>query len=144
MPRKTKSVTGSPTADFLGRAIALSGMTQREIARRAGYDKPNVISMMKMGQTKVPIDRIPDIAEACGVDPARFMRIALQEYHPELLELVLDYVGELLTINEMKIVRCYRGIVGDDDDEIEVDTEAKLALMTTLHALRDRRKRRGR
>ena len=38
--------------------------------------------MMKLGQTKVPLDKIPLLAKACGVDQAFFMRLALQEYMP--------------------------------------------------------------
>ena len=62
--------------------------------------------MMKLGQVKVPIDRIPDLAEACGVDPARFMRIALREYQPELLELIESHVADLLTLSELRMVDC--------------------------------------
>src|SRR5690606_20741994 len=105
-----------------------------------GLDRPNVISMMKHGQTKVPMERIPDLAEACGVDPVLFMRVALREYHPELLELVESYVGDLLTINDLRMVRCYRAIAGEDED-INVDDEVRLAVMGTLQDIRDRRKR---
>lgn len=137
------TTTTSPTAEYLRKAIDLSGMTQREIARRAGYDKPNVLSMMKQGQTKVPIERIPDLAEACGVDPARLMRIALREYQPELLDLIETHVADLLTLNELRVVECYRRIVGEGD-EIDVDTDVRLAIMGPLQAIRDARKRRGR
>jgi transcriptional regulator with XRE-family HTH domain len=142
MPRARKSPTGSPTADFLGRAIAFSGKNQREIAQAVGIGKPNMISMMKLGQTKVPIERIPRLADACGVDPALFMRVALREYQPELLDLVETYVGDLLTLNEIRFVKCYRGVAGADE-EIEVDTEVKLAVIGLLQDIRDRRKRRG-
>ena len=37
MPRKAMTTTTSPTAEYLRKAIDLSGMTQREIARKAGY-----------------------------------------------------------------------------------------------------------
>ncbi|SDL94310.1 helix-turn-helix domain-containing protein [Aliiruegeria lutimaris] len=86
-------MTKSPTAAFLTTAIENSGLTQREIAQRAGFPKPNVLSMMKTGETKVPIERIPALAEACDVDPIDFARIAMLEYHPEIwgtLNLVFD------------------------------------------------------
>lgn len=140
MPRRPKTVTGGPTADFLGRAIAFSGKSQREIANAIGIGKPNMISMMKLGHTKVPIDRIPDLADACGVDPVLFMRVALREYHPELLDLTEDYVGDLLTLNDLRMVRCYRAIAGEDE-QIDVDDEVRLAVMGTLQDIRDRRKR---
>ncbi|SDK82986.1 helix-turn-helix domain-containing protein [Aliiruegeria lutimaris] len=86
-------MTKSPTAAFLTTAIEHSGLTQREIAQRAGFAKPNVLSMMKSGETKVPIERIPALAEACDADPVDFARIALLEYYPEIwgtLNLVFD------------------------------------------------------
>lgn len=143
MPRSSVKTSGSPTADFFGRAIAFSNKSQREIADAAGFTHPNMVSMMKHGNTKIPIERIPDLANICGVDPALFMRVALQEYHPELLELVETYVGDLLTLNEMRMVDCYRTVT-QRDGELEVDTEVKLAVILMLKGFRDRRKRLGR
>ncbi|KPQ26470.1 MAG: hypothetical protein HLUCCO06_16280 [Halomonas sp. HL-93] len=70
-------------AEYLETAIRLSGKTQREIAKAAGYTKPNVISMMKKGQTKIPIEKIPALAAAASIEAAPFLRLALQEYMPE-------------------------------------------------------------
>lgn len=81
---KEMPMTTSPTAAFLKLAIANSDLTQREIAQQAGLPKPNVLSMMKTGETKVPLNRIPALAEACRVDAATFIRIAMTEYHPEI------------------------------------------------------------
>ena len=64
-------------AEYLSHAIYLSGKTQREIAQEAGFNKPNVLSMMKQGLTKVPIYSIPLLAKACSVDPVHFMRLAM-------------------------------------------------------------------
>lgn len=77
-------MTTSPTAAFLKLAIANSNLTQREIAQQAGLPKPNVLSMMKTGETKVPLNRIPALAKACSVEAASFIRIAMTEYHPEI------------------------------------------------------------
>jgi transcriptional regulator with XRE-family HTH domain len=73
-----------PTAEILAHALHVSGKTQSEVAREAGFARPNVISMMKTGRTKIPLDRIPLLAQSLGVDERRFLRIALEEYHPEL------------------------------------------------------------
>ena len=55
----------SPTAEYLAKAIRLSGNTQREIAQEIGLPRPNSLSMMKLGTCKVPIERIPALAKAC-------------------------------------------------------------------------------
>ena len=59
---------GSPIAAFLTRQIeALSGRkTQRAIALEIGYDKPNMISMFKRGETKAPARKNPATREGFG------------------------------------------------------------------------------
>jgi len=52
------SPTSSPTTNFLRDAIQNSDKTQREIAKAAGFAHANALSMMKTGETKVPISRI--------------------------------------------------------------------------------------
>ncbi len=102
-PRKTPS----PTAIFLDHAISASGRTQKEIAEDAGFPKPNVISMMKLGATKVPIDRIPALAEALGADADEFLEIALREYHPEVFAVIA--AGEIgLSDDELMLITIYR------------------------------------
>ncbi|MCE8526988.1 helix-turn-helix transcriptional regulator [Ruegeria pomeroyi] len=75
-------------ASHLEMAIKLSGKTQREIANEAGYSNSNIISMMKNGITKIPVEKIPALAAATGVEPAPFIRLALQEYMPETWKVI--------------------------------------------------------
>jgi hypothetical protein len=98
----------SPTARFLDEAIRNSPRTQAEIAARAGFPKPNVLSMMKLGQTKVPLVRIPGLAEALDVDRTEFLEIALAEYHPEVYEILTDVLGLPLDRDEENLVALYR------------------------------------
>lgn len=74
----------SPTMIFLRNAIEESPKTQKEIARDAGFESPNALSMMKTGECKVPISRIPALAEALGIEPEPFLKTALREYHAEI------------------------------------------------------------
>ncbi|NNU82176.1 helix-turn-helix transcriptional regulator [Halovulum dunhuangense] len=97
----------SRTAEFLERALAFSGLSQREVAARAGFDKPNMISMMKTGETRVPIERIPALARACGVDPVPFLRTALREYQPETWRVLVSYLGQPLTRDEEVLIDAY-------------------------------------
>ncbi|MGR3630774.1 MAG: hypothetical protein ACU0A8_01450 [Limimaricola soesokkakensis] len=105
-------MTTSPTAAFLKLAIANSDLTQREIAQQAELPKPNVLPMMKPGETKVPLNRIPALAKACGVDAATFIRIAMTEYHPELWRLLEAEFGANLTEDEEKLVEGWRYLTG--------------------------------
>lgn len=117
-------------AEYLTKAIELSGKTQREVAREVGYEKPNVVSMMKQGQTKVPIEKAPMFAKACGVDPTFFLRLVLQEYFPDAWKTIQATFGESLTDNEKKLVAAYREVA--PNDEIEVDEKVTFRLKNAL------------
>jgi predicted XRE-type DNA-binding protein len=114
MPYKTITV-----ADYLSRAISLANLKQREVAEAVGYRKPNVISMMRLGQTKVPIEKIPLFAKALGVDPAQITRLALIEYMPEVWAAIEQTLGEVVTEREKKFLKILREI--DPAGEIEID-----------------------
>ncbi len=133
-PTASKPTT-SKTAAFLARAIHFSGKTQAEIARQAGFPKPNILSMLKQGQSRVPIERIPALADACMVDSAYFLRLALSEYHPEVFAVIVDTIGEPLTENERDMVICYRLIA--PENQIEMNPMVTTAILDTLLAFRE-------
>lgn len=107
-------------AEFLEKAIDLSGKSQRLIAQEVGYAKPNVVSMMKQGITKIPLDKIPAFAKSCNVDPAAFMRIAMEEYWPEAWKTIQFTFGESLSRNEMALIETYRKIAPNNEIELDV------------------------
>lgn len=98
----------SPTARMLDEAIRVSPLTQAEIAKRAGFPKPNVLSMMKTGLTKVPLARIPALATILEIDRTAFLECALEEYHPEVHEVLCEVLGLPLTPDEEELVSIYR------------------------------------
>lgn len=53
--------------------------TQAEIASEAGFANPNMVSFLKSGRNKVPLDRVPSLARALEVDPAWLMRLAFDQ-----------------------------------------------------------------
>lgn len=53
--------------------------TQAEIASEAGFANANMLSMLKSGKNKVPLDRVPSLAKALEVDPAYLMRLTLDQ-----------------------------------------------------------------
>ena len=96
-------------AEFIGQAIKKTGKTQKVIAREAGFATPNVISMIKAGDSKLPLARIPAMADALDVSRQELLRLTLAEYDPELLS-VLDEVlpGALLNEEEMRFIAALR------------------------------------
>ena len=121
----------SPTARMLDEAIRNSPLTQSEIARRAGFSKPNVLSMMKSGLTKVPLARIPALAGTLEIDQTEFLDCALAEYHPEVHEVLTDVLGLPLTPEEEELLSIFR--LANLDENIEV----KGPLRDTLKGLFD-------
>jgi DNA-binding Xre family transcriptional regulator len=53
--------------------------TQAEIAVEAGFQNANMLSILKAGKSKIPLDRVPALAKALECDPAYLMRIALDQ-----------------------------------------------------------------
>jgi transcriptional regulator with XRE-family HTH domain len=96
-------------AEFLTRAIKLSGKTQSEICADIGYSKPNIITMFKQGRTRVPLDKIGPLSRALGVDGRDFFVKVLGEYMPETLRAIKPFLSiESLTPEENFLIETYR------------------------------------
>jgi transcriptional regulator with XRE-family HTH domain len=126
------SKAASATAAHLAVAIQQSGKTQNTIANEAGLPRSNALSMMKRGSCKVPIERIPALAEACGVPSLPFLDTALREYQPELQKVLETVAGGYLTAGELEWLRIYRVWVGQ---EREIDHEVRLEIHQHLEQL---------
>lgn len=72
----------SSVASFLKDAIESSKKTQKEIALEAGFLKPNIITMIKQGLTKMPITKVKPMAEALNMDPMILLEKCFEEYQP--------------------------------------------------------------
>lgn len=115
MATKTKAVRSyTPTkattvAEYITAQIALCGKDQIQIAQECGFAKPNVITMIKQGKTKLPLERIGPMAKSLGVDPVFLFKMAVAEYMPTLIDsiqAILD--GPILSINEMEFIEVIR------------------------------------
>ena len=118
-------MTISTTAAYLSQAIDASGRTQRDIAKQAGLPTPNVLSMMRHGETKVPLRRIPALARARGLRPADFLELALAEYHPELQSILKETFGRPLGETEQQVLQV---LAAADPDGVLLlgETESRL------------------
>lgn len=115
MATKTARVTpaGTPkprnVAEYISWQIQLCGKSQTEIAREVGFDKPNVITMIKQGKTKVPLAKIGSFAKALEVDPVHFMKLVLAEYLPDLLETIQTITNQpVISQNELEFISVIR------------------------------------
>lgn len=90
--------------------------TQSEIAAEAGFVNPNVLTMLKQGANKVPLDRVPSLAKAVDCDPAWLLRLALEQSEGgTAATAIFEIVGEPITANERLWIAEIRDASGDTD-----------------------------
>lgn len=104
-------MTKSKVAVYLTSQINRSRKTQKQIAREAGFPAPNILSMVKSGDTKLPIARVPALAQSLEIEAPKLLRLCLEEYEPELLS-VIDSVlpGGLLSEEEEFLILIVRSL----------------------------------
>lgn len=101
--------------------------TQAEIAEASGFINPNVISMLKSGSSKLPLDRVPALARALECDPALLMRLALESAAGSTTAAALiGIVGEPITAHERAWLDEIRDASGNSDPRLT--NRAKAAL----------------
>jgi transcriptional regulator with XRE-family HTH domain len=135
--KKSQKKPGMPFADsavakYIDKKIdELKGVkTQREIAQEAGYDKPNIVSMFKRGESRVPLEKIPLLSKALGVDPAHMFRLALEQYWPDRGDIIAKLFGRLASENEEEIfLKPWRTATRNADPETTVKIQVAVTKM---------------
>jgi transcriptional regulator with XRE-family HTH domain len=93
--------------------------TQAEIAEEAGFVNPNMVTMIKQGSTKLPIDRVPALAKALESDPALLLRLALEQSEGSTAAAAIyEIIGQPFTKNEMSWISEIREASGDTDPRL--------------------------
>jgi len=90
----------STVAEYLALHIGRSEKTQAQIAEESGFPKSNVISMLKNGQTKLPIARIPAFARSLNVCEHELFYLAMREYNPDWLAVI-----ERLFVSKLELMQ---------------------------------------
>lgn len=123
-------------AHFMQRRLQeLEGeISQTEIAHKLGYPKSNIISMFKTGETKVPLDKIPALAEALHVDVAHLMRLGLEQYWPDKMNVITEVFSRMVTANELELLREIRRRTKDADPELSIGGSGELIVSSTQGA----------
>lgn len=142
MAKATTGKAGMPYADmplakFISKQIdiqASMGKNQREIAAEVGYEKPNMISMFKRGETKIPLEKIPVLAKALNVDPAYLFKLAIQQYWPNIGSAIAEIFGTVLTRSETKLIELVRQVAEGAEVEMtrEFEREIKAAVKNAI------------
>jgi hypothetical protein len=105
--------------------------TQREIAAEAGFPKPNIVSMIKTGETKLPLERVASLARALDADPAHLFRLAMIDQWPELAAVIEEIFGrQMASKHEVAIfLTKWRAATGNADPAPNARIEAAVDAM---------------
>lgn len=96
-------------AEYITWQVDLCGKKQFEIAEQAGFPKPNIITMIKQGKTKLPLEKIGRFAKALEVDPIHLFKLCLSEYMPETWAEIQRLFGQpVLSQNEIELIETIR------------------------------------
>ena len=101
--------------------------SQAEIAEAAGFINPNMVTMIKKGASKLPIDRVPALAEALECDPALLLRFALEQSAGKTAATAIyEVIGQPITKNEMTWIMEIRDASGNTDPRVTSRASAAL------------------
>ncbi len=101
--------------------------TQAEIAAEAGFTNANMMSLLKSGKNKVPLDRVPSLAKALEMDPALLMRLALdQAVGVTAAKAITDIFGSPVTENERGWLTELRDVSENTDPRLTARSRAAL------------------
>jgi transcriptional regulator with XRE-family HTH domain len=134
-----KQIKPLTVAEYITRAIDLSGKSQAELCDALGYPNRNVITMFKQGRTKLPVNRVRALAIALGVDPAVLLRLVMNEYSPEAWQVIEDTLGEKIVT---KAQRDFDRLVKEEVESGEVNFDDPAFNAVMRQALKEYNKRR--
>lgn len=148
-PAAAKARQPKTVAEYLTAAIESSDLAQKDIATALGYDKPNMITMLKKGLTKLPLNKVGPLAKVLGLDASHLLRRVMLEYYPETWDAIQEIIeAPPLSDNEMEMINVVRSVNPNDPamtNDIQRDELRKWATTLTSVTLvaGDYRKRRG-
>lgn len=119
--KEVSFVNKSKSARFITRLCNNSEKSQIEIADEVGFDKPNIITMIKQGRIKIPVPRIPALAKALDTDPGALLDMVLEENHPELRDVLLQIQGVAIDSGEKRIISLFREVKVRQAESEKVD-----------------------
>lgn len=102
----------SEVARFVANRIQMTGKLQKDIAREAGFDKPNMITMIKQGRTRLPLDKVGPMARALETEPVSLLQMCLEEYHPETWKAIAPFMESAVTEDELRLLQTLRNWIG--------------------------------
>lgn len=127
---KQEHAVTTTVAEFISNRLATVNKSDRELAIECGFDHPSLVTMLKAGTSKVPLNRIDSLARALDVNPAYLFRVVMREYMPDVLEAFESLTRSTpLSTNELDLIQSFRRVTGDRDAKaIMIDRAAVIAI----------------
>lgn len=101
--------------------------SQAEIASEAGFANVNMLAMIKSGAARLPVDRVPALAEALKVDPARLLQLALEQWTGSAAARTFDAIfATVVSSNEVGWLDELRDASGHSDPAITTRTRSAI------------------
>lgn len=93
--------------------------SQTQIAGEAGFINPNMITMLKNGASKLPLDRVSSLAAALECDPRMLFNLALQQLGGDTTVRAIEEIfGVVVTKNEVAWIEEIRDASGHTDPSL--------------------------
>lgn len=103
-------ITSMPVKDVLSTRMFELGIKNIDLQKHLGLPSPNVISMMKKGTMRLPIQHATKVASYLQIDKLAFLRKVVEENDPALWDAFEEATGSLvlLSSNELKLLQATR------------------------------------
>lgn len=106
--------------------------SQQEIANEAGFINVNMMSMLKSGKSKIPLDRVSALAKALEVDPRLLFKMAIEQSSYETTSKVIDEIfGTIVSRNEVIWLEALRD--ASDHKDPALTTRSRTALRSIFN-----------
>lgn len=108
-------------SEYISEKIAASGKSQIEISADCDWPKPNMVTMVKLGSTKMPLEKVGLLAASLEIDAKDLLRRCMAEYLPDTLKAIEQFhPGLVLTRYEHELVLAHRAVAGDTNYSVAI------------------------
>ena len=113
--RPQQSVRTGPTyklANFMNdNWDNLVGRTNEDVAMELGYKAANMISMWRTGKTRIPLEKLPDVARIMKLDIGTLLPLWFEQYWGERKDadrLIKEFESRIIYSSEIPLVETIR------------------------------------
>ena len=90
------------------------GFSDAALCEAVGFERVNILSLIKQGVVKIPLGKVPAFAAALELDPAALLREAVRESDPALWQVIEEVLHPLrLSTAEVALVKHLRKLAGN-------------------------------